>query len=100
MRTLLEHFADDPPHLSGRNEPPMFRPAKLPPPQMTPTLSTPLPQAEETSQSTPLRCGWPAPAVMPDVAWSIEMVSSLPEEGLLPYPAQAKPKRLESRQTT
>ncbi|HNI61493.1 MAG TPA: hypothetical protein PKW11_16255, partial [Pseudomonadota bacterium] len=100
VRTLLEHFADDPPHLSGRNEPPMFRPAKLPPPQMTPTLSTPLPQAEETSQSTPLRCGWPAPAVMPDVAWSIEMVSSLPEEGLLPYPAQAKPKRPESRQTT
>lgn len=81
VRTLLELYADQPPVFTERSTPPAHRPAKLPPPT-SPQLVMPQPT---------LRIRWPKPATMPDVPWSCERVSTLPEEGLLPYPAPAKP---------
>lgn len=84
VRTLLELYADQPPVFTERSTPPAHRPAKLPAP-ISPLSVAPLPTLPT------LRIGWPKPATMPDVPWSCERVSTLPEDGLLPYPAPAKP---------
>ncbi len=78
VRTLLELYVDQPPTFTDRSAPPGLRPAKLPP----------LPPPSPPSAARPeVRLGWPTPETMPDVPWSCDRVSTLPEEGLLPYPS-------------
>lgn len=80
VRLLLELYSEQPPQIDDRSAPPSLRPAKLPP---------------SPNRPTQLQLGWPTPATMPDVPWQSERVSSLPEEGLLPYPARSEPKPTE-----
>jgi hypothetical protein len=101
VRVLLALYSDDPPQITDRAAPPGLRPAKLPPLPTTPVLAAPPVPSESPAASalgsspTPLRLGWPSPAAMPDVPWTCERVSTLPEEGLLPYPAPSEPKPTE-----
>jgi len=83
VRTVLELFADQPPNFTDRTTPPGVRPRKLDPPTEF---------ASPNREPVQLRLGWPKAESMPDVAWSCERVSSLPEEGLLPYPTRAEPR--------
>ena len=95
VRVLLALYSDDPPQITDRAAPPGQRPDKLPPlpaPSESTTLQT---STAPAVPSSPLRLGWPSPAVMPDVPWTCERVSTLPEEGLLPYPAASEPKPTE-----
>lgn len=80
VRLLLELYSEQPPQISDRAAPPSLRPAKLPP---------------SPNRPAQLQLGWPTPAAMPDVPWQSERVSTLPEEGLLPYPARSEPKPTE-----
>ena len=95
VRVLLALYSDDPPQITDRAAPPGQRPDKLPPlpaPSESTTLQT---STAPAVPSSPLRLGWPSPAAMPDVPWTCERVSTLPEEGLLPYPAASEPKPTE-----